>query len=84
MGSGGVAMSSGCTAFVVLGPLPSCVGALALSPVHGLPPSLQAELGGLVVLEDDQYQVLVALLMTYACFPSLVMQTHLVPLFVDS
>lgn len=83
MGFGGVAMSSGCIAFVVLDPLPSSAGAPALSPIHGPPPSPHAEWEGHVVLEDDPYQVLAALLMTYACCLPLVMQMHLVPLFVD-
>ena len=73
MGSDGVAMSSGCTAVVVLGPLPSSAGALALIPVHGLLPSPHAEWEAHVVLEDSPYQVLAALLMTYAYFPPLVM-----------
>lgn len=76
-------MSSGCIAVVVLSLLPCSAVAPALTPAHVLPPSPQAALGSLVVLEDDPYQVLAALLMTYACFPPLVMQTNLVLLFVD-
>lgn len=81
MGSGEVARSLECIVSVVLCPQPSSV-VLALSPAQRPPPSpLSRE--GPVPFEGDPYQVLVAVSMTCAYFPPLLVQIRLVALFAD-